>query len=236
MTDAFTHGEMPEGDDVIAAEYALGLLSLSERANLASRIEHDQFFARLVQTWEERLHPLSEGYQSQELPKTVKAALDGRLFGVEPKNHPASHWWSSLALWRAATAITALALLLTIALPELSPPSPTQRLVAQLTTESGEVTYLAVYDSDARSVSLAHLKGTPSPDHVFELWIAKGTEAPISLGILADGRKLDVAIDAKISELMTNAAHMAISLEPAGGSPTGQPTGPIQALGDLLNV
>ncbi|SMP00192.1 hypothetical protein SAMN06265221_1823, partial [Paracoccus laeviglucosivorans] len=31
-------------------------------------------------------------------------------------------------------------------------------------------------------------------------------------------------------------AHMAISLEPPGGSPTGQPTGPVLAVGDLLDI
>jgi anti-sigma-K factor RskA len=236
MSDADTQSEMPQGDDLIAAEYVLGLLPLSERAILAARIEHDRDFARLAQAWEERLHPLSDEYEQQDLPKTVKEALDRRLFGPASQSQAAHSWWSSLALWRAATAITALALMLTFALPMLTPPQPRQRLVAQLTTQSGEVSYLAIYDADTSSVSLAHLKGTPAPEHVFELWVAQGAEAPISLGVLPNDKQLVVPIDPQISALMTNAAHMAISLEPTGGSPTGQPTGPIQAVGDLLEV
>ncbi|WP_287200988.1 anti-sigma factor, partial [Mesorhizobium sp.] len=35
---------------------------------------------------------------------------------------------------------------------------------------------------------------------------------------------------------LAQGAVLAVSVEPAGGSPTGQPTGPVVAAGDLKNV
>lgn len=233
MSDADMDHE-PDGDDILAAEFALGVLSDDEQAALARRVETDAPFARLVAEWEERLSPLSEGFVPADLPPAIKRALDLRLFGAAQ----ARPWfWSSLALWRGLAGAATLAFVLAMALPVFRPAVPSDRLAASLTAEGSSVTYLVLYDSATGSVSLAHMSGDPVEGHDFQLWIARGAEAPVSLGVIPAGVSTRVPVTSdQIRALMTTAAHMAISLEPPGGSPTGQPTGPVLAVGDLLDI
>lgn len=228
--DDFTQG----GDDLLAAEFVLGGLPAAAQADLARRLESDAAFARLVAEWEERLAPMAEGFVPADLPLAVKRALDLRLFGQAPAR---PGFWSSLALWRGLAGVATAAFLLAVTLPGLWPAAPGDRLAASLTAKGSSVTYLVLYDSATGSVSLAHLSGDRVAGHDFELWIARGAEAPVSLGVIPVGASTRVPVsNDQIRALMTTAAHMAISLEPSGGSPTGQPTGPVLAVGDLLDM
>lgn len=230
------HDLPEEGDDSLAAEFALGGLPPDVQAVLARRVETDPQFAARVAHWEERLVPLADGFRPVDLPPAVKRALDLRLFGDAAHGALRRGLWSSLALWRGiAGAATAAFLALLIYLPQQAIP-PSDRLAASLQAEGSSVTYLVLYDSATGSVSLAHLSGDAVQGRDFQLWVAKGAEAPVSLGVIPAGVSTHVEIPDHIRALMTNAAHMAISLEPAGGSPTGQPTGPVLAVGDLLNI
>lgn len=225
----FTEG----GDDLLAAEFVLGGLPAAQQARLAHRAEHDADFARLVAEWEERLAPMAEGFVATDLPAAVKHALDLRLFGQAPARRGL---WSSLALWRGVAGVATAALLLAIALPGLRPAPPGERLAASLSAEGSSLAYLVLYDAATGNVSLAHRAGDAVAGRDFQLWIARGAEAPVSLGVIPAAVSTRVEITDQIRALMTTAAHMAISLEPPGGSPTGQPTGPVLAVGDLLDI
>ena len=91
------------GDDIVAAEYVLGVLPAAERTAAARRIDLEAAFARLVEQWEGYFAPLAAAYQAVEPPASVKTALDRRLFaigGAAPSTPPQPGFWSSLALWR----------------------------------------------------------------------------------------------------------------------------------------
>lgn len=235
------HDRTGDGDDLLAAEFVLGGLPAAVQADLARRVERDAGFARLVAEWEERLAPMAEGFLPADLPPAVKQALDLRLFGQAPSRRGI---WSSLALWRGIAGTATAAFLLAVILPDLrtapqpAPPSAAmgERLAASLTAQGSNVTYLVLYDSATGSVSLAHVSGDPVEGRDFQLWIARGSDAPVSLGVIPAGVSTRVATTEEIRALMSTAAHMAISLEPPGGSPTGQPTGPVLAVGDLLDI
>ena len=234
MSDTGQDHDLPDGgDDGLAAEFVLGGLPAAQQAVLARRVETDPAFARLVAQWEERLFPLAADFAPVDPAPRVKQALDLRLFGAPP-GKPGI--WSSLALWRALAGAATAAFLLALTLPALRPDLPADRLAASLTAEGSTVTYLVLYDSATGSVSLAHMSGDPVEGRDFQLWVARGAEAPVSLGVIPAGVSTRVEISDRIRALMTSAAHMAISLEPPGGSPTGQPTGPILAVGDLLDI
>lgn len=239
MNDTDPVHDIPEGgDDILAAEFVLGVLSASEQAELARRAEQDTAFGRLIAEWEERLSPVADGFAPADLSPAVKRALDLQLFGQAPHSQaPARQGlWSSLALWRGLAGLATAAFLLAVALPGLRPATPPERLAASLTAQNSGVTYLVLYDSATDSVSLAHMTGDAVEGRDFQLWIARGSDAPVSLGVIPAGVSTRVEITDQIRALMTTAAHMAISLEPPGGSPTGQPTGPVLAVGDLLDI
>ncbi|MFE0016434.1 anti-sigma factor domain-containing protein [Mesorhizobium sp. NPDC059054] len=225
-------------DDALAAEYVLGVLSADERRATAQRAEQDPAFARLVDAWEGRLSPLAAGYAEVEAPAAVKAAIDRRLFANGTTQQDRGGVWSSLAFWRGLTAAALAALMLAIAIPYLgAPPSPPQaELVASLAAEGSDVRYVAVYDGVRNEVRLSRLAGQLASDKDFELWLIEGTNAPVSVGVVPAGTTAQLTPSTLVQEKLAQGAVLAISLEPKGGSPTGQPTGPVVAAGDLKDI
>lgn len=222
-----------DGDDILAAEFALGVLPPAEHAALALRAETDPAFARLVAGWQDRLLPLAEGFATTDLSPAVKRALDLRLFGSAPERG----LWRSLAQWRGLAAAAALAFLLAVTLPWLMPPDPDTRLVASLTPAASDVHYMAVYDPGDGAVGLSHLSGNPDAGRDFELWVIAPDSAPVSLGVIPAGAATaHLALDDRTRALIAAGAQLAISLEPQGGSPTGLPTGAVLAAGDLRDI
>lgn len=72
------------------------------------------------------------------------------------------------------------------------------------------------------------------PGKSYELWMLPDGGAPVSLGVLPSSGALTVSLaDAAVATL-AHAPALAVSLEPAGGSPTGQPTGPVLYSAPLL--
>lgn len=229
------------GDDILAAEYVLGVLSADERGTAARRIEDDPAFARMVGAWEKRLSPLGAAYEEVEPPASVKAALDARLFapGGQPVAPARSGLMQSLALWRGIAAAAVAALLLVVALPFLQPPSPMPpvgRLVASLAGEASDVRYLVVYDTAAGEIGLSHVAGNRETGRDFELWAIEGDEPPVSLGVIPAGASVHLAVAPAHRAMIASGVVFAISLEPEGGSQTGQPTGPVVAAGDLRTI
>ncbi|RUY85778.1 anti-sigma factor, partial [Mesorhizobium sp. M7A.F.Ca.CA.001.12.2.1] len=79
MTLAEDTGPERGGDDLLAAEYVLGVLDADERQIVSRRIDADTAFARLVEDWEVSLSPLAAAYREVEPPVSVKTAVDRRL-------------------------------------------------------------------------------------------------------------------------------------------------------------
>ncbi|RWM82679.1 MAG: anti-sigma factor [Mesorhizobium sp.] len=232
MTPAEDHGPEPGGDDLFAAEYALGVLDADEREIASRRIDADAAFARLVDAWEAHLSPMAAVYPETEPPIRVKEALDRRLFVAGPR----AGLWSSLAFWRGLAAAAVAALAIYVAVPYFNPPVEQPRLIASLAADGSDVRYLAVYDAAHREIGLSHVSGERAAGKDFELWMIEGKNAPVSMGVIPAGQTARITISPAVQEKLAQGAVLAVSLEPAGGSPTGQPTGPVVAAGDLKSI
>ncbi|MEO0378837.1 MAG: anti-sigma factor [Pseudomonadota bacterium] len=209
-------------DDLLAAEYVIGLLDAGKRQTVRLRAQTDVDFATRIAVWETSLEELNEDYGTQVPPKQVKARVDQRLFGTTRES-----WfsWFSMGL---ATAV----LLLGVVLFQYAQPSNLDLQARLESTETGYVFDVSV-DRAGDKVDLALRMGEPLSDGVFELWlIPEGSAAPQSLGTFASDDVLTIAA----TEALAANATLAISLEPLGGSPTGAPTGPVLAVGVLKNV
>ena len=239
MTSAEDNEPDRESDDQLAAEYVLGVLSAQERQEAARRLETDAAFASLVDGWEARLSPLASGYGEIEAPASVREALERRLFASTSATASVRPGvWSSLAFWRglAAVAVAALALYIAVPLVNSPMPQPPMRLVASLSADGSDVKYLAVYDATQHTIDLSHVAGERAADKDFELWMIEGKNLPVSMGVIPAGSTVHVPVPPAAREKLAQGAVLAVSLEPAGGSPTGQPTGPVVAAGDLRNI
>ncbi|WP_292657020.1 anti-sigma factor, partial [Mesorhizobium sp.] len=146
--------------------------------------------------------------------------------------------WSSLAFWRGLAAAAVAALAIYIAVPVLNPPveEPQARLVASLAAEGSDVRYLAVYDAAHHEVGLSHVSGERASGKDFELWMIEGKNPPVSMGVIPTGATAHIVVSPAAQQKLAQGAVLAVSLEPSGGSPTGQPTGPVVAAGDLKSI
>lgn len=242
MTLAEDNGPERGGDDLLAAEYVLGVLPAEERQIASRRIDAETEFARLVDSWEVSFSPLAAAYPEIEPPASLKAAIDRRLFtstaAVTTPTESRGGLWSSLAFWRGLAAAAVAALAIYIAVPTLNPPveQPQARLVASLAADGSDVKYLAVYDAAHHEVGLSHVSGERAAGKDFELWMIEGKNPPVSMGVIPAGATAHIVVSPAAQQKLAQGAVLAVSLEPAGGSPTGQPTGPVVAAGDLKSI
>ncbi|CDX53334.1 Anti-sigma K factor RskA [Mesorhizobium plurifarium] len=240
MTLAEDNGPERGGDDLLAAEYVLGVLPADERQIASRRIDTEAAFARLVDAWEVRFAPMAAAYAAVEPPASVKAAIDRRLFASSASTSGAQggSLWTSLAFWRGLAAAAIAALAVYVALPYVNPPvrSPETRLVASLAADNSNVRYLAVYDAARHEVGLSLVSGDRGAGKDFELWMIEGKNAPVSMGVIPAGQTARIPVAPAVQQKLAQGAVLAVSLEPSGGSPTGQPTGPVVAAGDLKGI
>lgn len=244
--------DIPEGEDQLAAEYALGVLEGDARAQAAERIRTDPVFASQVEAWATHLAPMAETLEAVTPPARLKAAINARLFGDETEantsKNRAGGWLESLAFWRGAAAfastVAVVALAGLVIPPETADDGPRFEpgYFAALRANDASPVVLVRYDAGAGELVIS---GPVDRDQAVpvqpELWVIPPGEgaAPQSLGLIASvtGDLTErVAIDAETGRRIAQGATLAISLEPPGGSPTGAPTGPVIALGAVQSL
>jgi anti-sigma-K factor RskA len=81
-------------------------------------------------------------------------------------------------------------------------------------------------------VQAANLPPRPA-GHDYELWALPKDGNPVSLGVLpAEGTSTRV-LTAMQKAALASSSQLAVSIEPTGGSPTGQPTGEVLFMAPL---
>jgi anti-sigma-K factor RskA len=222
--------------DRLAAEYVLGTLQGGARRRFDGLLVAHPALRVAVAQWQERLAPLSISVDPVAPPARVWSALEGRLFGAPAPARAAlpARWWQRLAVWRGLSAVTSFAALALVVIVLQSPPAQAPVVVvldlnpqAPLALQSS---FVASVSADGRALTLRpiHVAAT-APGRALELWAVPAQGAPRSLGLV----QADAPTTLIRSQLLADTAAFAVSDEPAGGSPTGAPTGPIVSLGKL---
>ena len=70
----------------------------------------------------------------------------------------------------------------------------------------------------------------------FELWLIPPGDKPHSLGLIDPTKPVRISVPETLLPKVNSDAVFAVSVEPPGGSPTGQPTGPVIANGKLASL
>jgi len=230
MTDTLDHNSLPE-DELLAAEYALGVLAEADRAAAEARIARDHGFARLVSHWEERLSPwaaeISEVAPGPQVWDRIAATL--------PPQTRSSGLWQNLGFWRgfgiAAGAFAAACLGAVIYLGTLIQ----QPLVATI-EGGGHRHFVATIDTSRGTVAVVPAAFSPDATRVPELWLIPPDGRPRPVGLLRGDQTVTLTLPADLAAFAKKDAVLAVSLEPPGGSTTGLPTGPVIATGKLTSL
>lgn len=210
--------------DLVLAEYVIGTLTgrarqrvdalMRERSDVRQRV---WFYERTLGTALEQLPPVQ--------PRaTVWAAIEQRTAPTTATPARRSWWQPLFIALPLAAALTFMALLLNPS----SPPASFDR-VAVFADAQAQTQWLVQAELASGRLSVG-TRGAPPIDagQTYELWALPDNGAPRSLGLInavagEQSRVLDPAVIAALGQ----SASLAISIEPAGGSPTGAPTGPV---------
>ena len=249
---------MPPDDD-LAGEYVLGVLGAEQRRDVQSRLPKDTALASDVQAWETRLTPLFDEIAPVNVPNYVWSRICDAL-GIQPASsnmqRPAvsreeRSFWSSLGFWRgvsglamASVGVLAIALLtqkptivevpvnVPVEVPaQLPPPQP--GLVSTLAQDNGSAGFVAAVDRDTGVMTVTPLMAPPDDGRVQEMWVIPNGQKPISLGVLDASKPQAHKLPSNLLAAVSTDAIFAVTLEPPGGAPGGNPTGPIIAKGSI---
>lgn len=219
------------------AEYVLGLLDAETHIRVGRAIEADPRLRAERDFWQARFAGLDHEFADVPAPAHALSAVQARLFGKAPT--AATRWFDSLFLWRGLAAGAVAVAVAVVGFGLMRPASDstalTQQLVAALQSEGSDVQFIAVYDGEG-NVRLAGLSGAAQPGSDFELWAIQGGNNPISMGVIPAGAKTSVPLSPAVSAGWGEGSVLAITLEQAGGSPDGNPHGPIVAQGVVTNI
>ncbi|MDR5859385.1 hypothetical protein FZZ93_05890 [Halomonas eurihalina] len=223
--------------DMLAAEYVLGTLEVDERAEAAQRRKHDSNLDAQILAWEARLAPLCNEIQDVAPGPDLLERIERRIAVLETEKDASESSTTQLLglhrrlrFWRWSTAFAsaaALALAIMLVVPfDSTPPQPP--FVAVFSQNDQQPAFMLAVDLDNRRLNVQPVTAEPLPDRTYQLWI-KSAELgpdPRSVGVLNDDLSLDADALRDYDPDLLKQATFGISIEPPGGSPTGQPTGP----------
>lgn len=207
--------------DRLAGEYVLGTLHGRARARFERAAAGDAALAAAVAAWQRRAARLAGALAPRSPPAALRARILARI-GTR-RQHRRMEW---LAI--AAGLLLAIGIAYEVLLPPTAP-ATTAALTDARAVPGFEVRVAA------HGVLVARVR-TPQPiatDRAFELWLLPTSGMPVSLGLMPRRGEARLPIADALRPRLVAGAALAVSLEPAGGSRTGLPTGPVLYQGVL---
>ncbi|NVE94810.1 anti-sigma factor [Altererythrobacter lutimaris] len=242
---------LPEltGDDLLAAEFALGLLEGEELLMAKGRVAREPELAARIAHWEEQLAPMLDDIASAEpspaLWGQIEAALDAKK--ASGGSAEVIELETRLTRWKWATGFSAAAAavaLAFLALPQGQAPSPDAPpvqlaeapLFANVPIEGTPLSLDLTYLPEKRDLLVAAVGLTHDGVHDHELWLVKPDGGVESLGVVTPGEVRAHSVPADYSPMMADGAQLLLTREPLGGKPEGVDAGPVVASGELTRI
>jgi anti-sigma-K factor RskA len=227
--------DLPDDDDLLAAELAFGLIDSAERQAAEARLGRDRAFAAAHERWQ--AHAAASFGAGEAPPAGVWKAIERRIPAndVDPMSvrRATLRWWQAGAIAASVAAIV----LGVVARQKLETDTVAQQatapMVAVLTGDKGVVT-VSFDPASGRMIVAAN--GVDVGDRSPELWVIPADGKPRSMGVMNAAAPSWATVPATAASAMAAGATIAVSVEPVGGSPTGQPTGPVILTGKLTTL
>lgn len=221
-------------DDILAAELSLGLLSGDALTQAQRRARIDRTFGERVEDWDMRFAQMTDDIAPVMPPKALFRKIKNEAYPDSPKR-----LWQQLGVLPAVLSAGAAALVLILAIQFgglMQQGGPTPTFTANLAAQDRSIVVAAVFVEDSGSLFVEWQIGDRIDGRDVELWLIAGTDAPVSLGVLAKGTPItEFAVALALQSLLAGSV-LAVSDEPVGGSPTDAPTGDVLAVGDIQTL
>lgn len=217
--------------DALCGEYLLGTLRGPARRRFERALRDEPLVALRHQYWQQLFAPRFASWVATQ----PSSAVWNRLTRELDLKRYRIRWFRRLAVWQIWAGMATAALLLALSVNILQIRlAPEFTDIAQLAGEDKTMVVTAGLSDDGRQLALRALRPVlAGPRQSYELWLLpESGEAPISLAVLG---QLDArfALPAAHAPRIVSGAKFAVSVEPAGGSPTGAPTGPVILVGAI---
>lgn len=235
-------------DDLLAAEYVLGLLDGEALFAARARLAHENEFAARVAWWEDRLAPLLDELGGAELDAGLWARIEQALDAREAEGTVVA-LKTRLRRWQAATALAAAASVAALALaawpmlrgPAAPPPAASSQvaqapLVSSIPITGTPLRLVVTYLPDRQELLVSAAGLTSDGVHDHELWLVPAQGGPQSLGVIQPGAERGVPVRQALARQLHAGATLAISREPLGGKPPQAEVGPIVGQGTLTQI
>jgi anti-sigma-K factor RskA len=116
-------------------------------------------------------------------------------------------------------------------------PVPSAQYVALLQRDGGSPAFILTVDAATKNFTVRKVGADAEPGRSFELWlISDKLPQPRSLGVIGGSDFTARPVLADYDAGTINAATYAVTVEPAGGSPSGQPTSAPIYVGKLIET
>ncbi|MBK0122484.1 anti-sigma factor [Pantoea sp. S61] len=208
-------------DDALAAEYALGTLRGNARLRFERRLQQEPELAAKVASWQTMLAGMDTHLRPEIPPERVWKKIALSLPAKTPVKRA-----NPYVGWLVAAGLAAFTL---VSYYSHRPDEFAPLVILGDSQHQGQ--WVVSRSSDRRYLQLSPLKPVAiNASRSLQLWLIPAGQSPVSLGLLADHAATQIEMD---NRALAAGATLAISLEPQGGSPTGQPTGPVLYSGML---
>lgn len=234
--------EHPTIRDRLAAEYVLGTMPGRARRRFEAQLKLSPTLRSLVEEWEARLTPMASSLEPVTPPRRVWRAIEQRINGKAASRD--SGWWNSLAFWRAAAGVAAAAVLIlgivmtNVAEPPTEPKTMMVVVMDDMQTRAPAMTASWEPGGDAKLIHLRVMgHAEMAPDTAWELWMLPGKDRPpVSLGLITTHELQTLKVPARIAPALDKAWGLGMTVEPAGGSPSGAPSNPMLYMGPCVKT
>ncbi|WP_102223355.1 anti-sigma factor [Acidimangrovimonas sediminis] len=215
-------------DDLLAAEFVLGTLDREERIAVEARLRSDPAFRVRVTEWEVHFASLNVEYVPLPVPDLMPR-IERRLFGT-PGRVQGRYFIRMMGILSLGVA-AAFAFFFIILGETGGIRPPPAHYAATLEGQGEKLTFSADWDAADGALVVSRTSGpAPADGKSYELWLIRDGGIPMSLGVLRGAQTRTV-----VPALLPGSV-LAVSLEPAGGSRVGKPTGPVLVKGTVARL
>lgn len=205
--------------DRLAAEYVLGTLRGPARRRFERWRRSSALVAERCLFWEEQLMPLARTLQPVFPPPQLWQGIRTRLNLPQVR----ARTRSVFALALAASVLIVIVVGAVLYWRSTQPGRLSE--VATISAPAGAAAWqVEVYGERGRMIVRAGQLPPRPAERDFELWALPTGGKPVSLGLLPAGGTAERNLSEDQLKALAHATQIAVTVEPAGGSPTGQPT------------
>ncbi len=222
----------PRLQNLLAGEYVLGLMRGAARRRCERLMMESAGLATEVAAWEGHF----AAWALRLKPVDPPAYLEWRLLGrVRKDSRPRGERLRN-TFWRSWAVAATVVLAIVMVTQKFTPPAEVKPAEFALMSDAkGTPLWLISVHPEANRVDMKVVTPNPVPaGKSYELWMIPDGGKPVPMGLMNETGVASETVPPELLARLAGAKALAISLEPRGGSPTGQPTGPVLWVAPLV--